>query len=159
MLEWALDLVLGSIPAWAWLAGSGAALAIFLLSGVLSHFPGIKPYAMIIKPIAGIITLACVFMYGGAGVQAMWEAKIAAAQEKVAAAEAESVEANKKLDNERKKKQKVITEYIDRVKEQIVVQREVIDAKCEVAPEAITILNDAARISEAAKGGKAETKK
>jgi cell division protein FtsB len=140
-----LDIVLSSIPAWAWLAGAVGALAIYLLSGILSHFPAVGIYAKFIKPVSGLITLVCVFMYGGSGVQAMWEAKVAAAQEKVAEAEAESAEANKKLDAERRKKQQVITQYIDRVKEQIVVQREVIDAKCEVGPESIKILNDAAR--------------
>ena len=146
MLSWILDMVLSSIPAWAWLAGAVGGIAVFLLSGILSHFPGVGIYAKFIKPVSGLVTLACVFMYGGAGVQAMWESKISAAQEKVAAAEAESTEANKKLDAERKKKQQVITQYVDRVKQEIVVQREVIDAKCEVAPEAIKILNDTATL-------------
>lgn len=146
MLSWMLDLVLSHIPSWLWLVGAVSGIAVFLLSGILSHFPGVGVYAKFIKPVAGLVTLACVFMYGGAGVQAMWEAKIAAAQEKAAAAEAESAEANKKLDAERKKKQQVITQYVDRVKQEIVVQREVIDAKCEVAPEAIKILNDAATL-------------
>ena len=153
MLFWMLDLVLSHIPSWLWLVGAIAGLAGFFLSGILSHFPGVGVYARFIKPVAGLVTLACVFMYGGAGVQAMWEAKVAAAQAKVAAAEAESNEANKKLDEERKKKQKVITQYIDRVKQEIIVKREVIDAKCEVTPEAITILNDAAKINDAAKTG------
>lgn len=146
MLSWMLDLVLSHIPAWLWLVGSVTGIAVFLLSGILSHFPGVGVYAKFIKPVAGLLTLACVFMYGGAGVQAMWEAKVAAAQEMAAAAEAESAEANKKLDVERKKKQQVITQYVDRVKQEIVVQREVIDAKCEVPPEAIKILNDAATL-------------
>ena len=145
MLEWALNLILSSIPAWAWLIGASGALATFLLSGVLSHFPGIKPYAMIIKPVAGIVTLACVFMYGGAGVQAMWEEKIRIAQEKADQAKKESEDFNKKLETERKRKNQVVTQYIDVVKEKIVVQKEVIDAKCEVPHEAITILNEAVK--------------
>ena len=146
MLTWILDMMLSSIPAWAWLVGSAAGIAVFLLTGILSHFPGVGIYAKFIKPISGLATLVCVFMYGGAGVQAMWEAKVATAQEAVDKAEAESAEANKKLDAERKKKQQVITQYVDRVKEQIVIQKEVIDAKCEVAPEAIKIINDAATL-------------
>ena len=69
MISWLLDLVLTSIPAWLWLVGSGASLAIFLLSGILSHFPGLGPYAKFLKPVSGLVTLVCVFMYGGAGVQ------------------------------------------------------------------------------------------
>ena len=59
------------------------------------------------------------------------------------AAQAEQL--NKDLERERKKKQEVITRQIEVVKEKIVVQKEVIDAKCEVAPEAVNILNEAAR--------------
>lgn len=151
MLSWMLDLALSNIPTWAWLAGAIGSLAVFLLSGILSHFPAVGIYAKIIKPISGLLTLVCVFMYGGAGVQAMWEEKARLAQEAADQAALASAEANKKLDAERRKKQQVITQYIDRVKETIVVQKEVIDAKCEVPPEAVIILNDAARNPTGAK--------
>jgi hypothetical protein len=76
-----------------------------------------------------------------------WRSKLEEAQSKVAKAEAESQEVNTKLESERKKKAKVRTEYITTVKERIVKETQIIDAECKVAPEAISILNDAAKNS------------
>jgi hypothetical protein len=76
-----------------------------------------------------------------------WRAKVEEAQAKVAKAEAESREFNEKLDQERKKKSKVRREYITTVKERIVKETQIIDSECKVAPEAINILNDAAKNS------------
>lgn len=146
MLSWIIDMVLSNIPAWVWMTGAVSGIVVFLLGGILSYFPIIDVYAKFIKPVAGIVTLVCVFMYGGTGVQALWEAKVAAAEARAAEAEKKSDQANKDLEAERRKKQKTITKYVDRIKQEIVVQREVIDAKCEVPPEAIKILNNAATL-------------
>jgi hypothetical protein len=145
MYTWLIDLVLSSIPSWLWLVGAGSAIGIYLASGVLSHFPGISIYAKFLKPVSGIAALLCVFMYGGAGVQTIWEEKIRLAQAEADKKAAQAEQLNKDLERERKKKQEVITRQIEVVKEKIVVQKEVIDAKCEVAPEAVNILNEAAR--------------
>ena len=61
---------------------------------------------------AGILTLACVFMYGGAGVQAIWEEKVQIAQAEADRKAKESEEFSKKLDEERKKKQKVRNQMV-----------------------------------------------
>ena len=148
MLIWFIELVLDSIPTWIWPIGAISGLIVFLLSGIIVHFPAVGIYARFVKPVAGLITLFCVFMYGGAGVQAMWQSKVAAAQEKVKKAEEDSAAANAEIEKLKKKKQQVVTKYIDRIKQEIVVQKEAIDAKCQLPPEAVTIINGAARIKE-----------
>ena len=151
MFSWMIDFVLSSIPSWFWLVGAGSALAVFLLSGVLSHFPAIGIYAKFIKPVSGILTLACVFMYGGAGVQAMWEEKVRVAQEVADRKAKESEEFSKKLDDERKKKQKVRVEYYNTVKTEIKEVEKVINSKCEIDPKVPELLNKAATNPEKAK--------
>ena len=146
-----IDFVLSSIPSWFWLVGAGASLTAFLLSGVLSHFPGVGIYAKFIKPVAGVLTLACVFMYGGAGVQAMWEEKVRVAQEVADRKAKESEEFSKKLDDERKKKQKVRVEYYNTVKTEIKEVEKVINSKCEIDPKVPELLNKAATNPEKAK--------
>jgi hypothetical protein len=74
-----------------------------------------------------------------------WRAKVEQAEAKVAKAEAASKDANAKLEAKIKEKQKIRTEYITTVKERIVKETQIIDAECKVAPEAISILNDAAK--------------
>jgi len=145
MFSWMIDFVLSSIPSWFWLVGAGASLTAFLLSGVLSHFPGVGIYAKFIKPVAGVLTLACVFMYGGAGVQAMWEEKVRVAQEVADRKAKESEEFSNKLDVERKKKAQVRVEYRTQIKTEIQVQKEVIDKDCKIDPKVPELLNKAAK--------------
>ena len=145
MFSWMIDFVLSSIPSWFWLVGAGVSLAVFFLSGILSHIPTISMYAKFLKPVAGIITLACVFMYGGAGVQALWEEKVRVAQEIADRKAKESEEFSKKLDEERKKKQKVRVEYYNTVKTEIKEVEKVINSKCEIDPKVPELLNTAAR--------------
>ena len=145
MFSWMIDFVLSSIPSWFWLVGAGVSLAVFFLSGIVSHIPTISMYAKFLKPVAGIITLACVFMYGGAGVQALWEEKVRVAQEIADRKAKESEEFSKKLDEERKKKQKVRVEYYNTVKTEIKEVEKVINSKCEIDPKVPELLNKAAR--------------
>ena len=104
-------------------------------------------YVKFLKP-AGIAVLVLgVWLRGGYDTEMRWRAKVEEAQAKVAKAEEASKEFNNKLDQERKKKAKVRTEYITTVKERIVKETQVIDAECKVAPAALSILNDAAKNS------------
>lgn len=151
MFSWMIDFVLSSIPSWLWLVGSAAGLTIFLLSGVLSHFPGISTYAKLLKPVSGILTLACVFMYGGSGVQAMWEEKVRLAQEEADRKAAMAQQLNEDLDRERKKKAQVRVEYRDRIQTEIREVEKIIDAKCEIDPKVVDLLNKAAKNPEKAK--------
>jgi hypothetical protein len=144
LLSWILEAFLSSLPAWLWLVGSGAGLGIYFASGILSHVPAISPYARFLKPLAGIVALVCVFMYGGAGVQAMWEEKVRLAQEEAKIAEAKAEQLNKDLSVARQKKTEVRVEYRDRVKTEIREVATVIDAKCDVDPIAVEKLNKAA---------------
>lgn len=151
MLTWLLDLFLSSIPSWAWLAGAVASLVVFLLSGILSHVPSLGVYAKLLKPVSGIVTLLCVFMYGGAGVQAMWEEKTRLAQEEADRKAAMAQQLNKDLERERLKKAQVRVEYRDRIKTEIKEVEKIIDAKCEIDPKVPELLNKAARNPEKAK--------
>lgn len=145
MFSWMIDFVLSSIPSWLWLVGAGAGLIVFFFTGIMSHFPSIGIYAKLFKPVAGIVTLACVFMYGGAGVQAMWEEKVRIAQEEADKKAAQAEQLNKDLDRERKKKAQVRVEYRDRIKTEIQIQREFIDKDCKFDSKVPELLNKAAK--------------
>ena len=144
MFSWLIDAVLSTIPAWMWLAGAGTGLAAFFFASIFSHFPPLKPYMMFIKPLGGIAALLCVFMYGGSGVQAMWEEKVRVAQEEADKKAKEAADLNKKLGDERKKKQEVRVEYRDRIKNEIQIQKEYIDKDCKIDPRVPELLNKSA---------------
>jgi hypothetical protein len=123
------------------------------LSGILvSFFLDVIPFISIgklpIQVVSVIILLFGVYMEGSISNQKKWEARVAELETKVIKAEADSKVANAKLK----------TVYIDRVKilkeKQIVLEKQIvevankIDAKCEVTPEVINILNEAAGVKK-----------
>lgn len=91
------------------------------------------------------VLLIGTYLFGGYGVQSVWEARVKELQDKVAVAEGKSKQLNDDLTAERKKKQKVIIENKVIYRDRIVEVAQKIDAECKVAPEAIEILNDAAK--------------
>lgn len=144
-ISWMLSLIPDAVLNWLYWGIILAGLT-GLFAGWLGRWiPFYGNYVKFLKP-AGIALLVLgVWLRGGYDTEMAWRAKVAEAQDKVAKAEEASKEANTKLEEERKKKQKVRTEYITTVKERIVREAQIIDAECKVAPEAIKDLNDAAK--------------
>lgn len=126
------------------------AILIVGLLGTLSSFfirfiPFLFPYATPIK-ITGIVLLVLgVWFRGGYDVEMAWRQKAAALAEQVALSEQQSKEANEKLEEAVKEKVKVVKEIQIVVKEKIIRQAAKMDSQCVVVPEAISILNEAAR--------------
>lgn len=145
MFSWLIDAILSSLPAWLWLAVAGGGLAVYFLSGIFSNFTPVRPYALFLKPLSGIAALLGVFMYGGSGVQAMWEEKVRVAQEEVDRRAAESQALTKRLEDEQKKKQQVRIEYRELVKTEIREVEKIINEKCEIDPKVIELHNKAAK--------------
>ena len=151
MFNFIINHFIGNIPIWIWPMGVGASIAVYLLAHFLAMLPQIRPWAYIIKPLCVIVCFASVFMWGGAGVTAIWQAQIAEQQAKIDAAVVASKAANDKLSQVRKQKNRVL------VQRQVVIQERIrnvekrIDAECRVDPIAVQILNDAATNPEAKK--------
>jgi hypothetical protein len=120
-----------------------------LFAGWLGKWiPFYGAYAKILKPVG--IALLCVglFFKGGYVNELAWRAKVADLEEKVKASEEKSKEANAQIKTKIVEKIKVVKQVQVVIKERIVKDTAKIDAECKVAPEAVSILNDAA------KGGK-----
>lgn len=151
MFTWLIDAFLSTIPSWMWLVGAGIGLLAFFFASIFSHFPPLKPYMMFVKPVGGLAALVCVFMYGGSGVQAMWEEKIRIAQEEADKKAVMAQQLTEDLKRERNKKAQVRVEYRDRVKTEIKEVEKVINQKCEIDPKVPELLNKAASNPEKAK--------
>lgn len=144
MFDWIITAVLGNMPIWIWPAVAGAGFTIYLLAGILIHIPEIKPYAMFVKPVGAIACVIGIFMYGGAGVTAIYQAQIKDMQNKVAMAEQKSNDANALLSEKVTNNTKIIHDkqvvYKDRIKE----VEKIIDNDCKVDLQMTKILNSAA---------------
>lgn len=110
-----------------------------------SKIPFVGAYATIIK-IASIL-LFCIGVYwkGGYSVEADWRQRVAELEEKVKDAEEKSRQTNVIIETKYRDRVKTVTETRERVVEKIKEREKVINAKCELDPSVISILNEAAK--------------
>jgi len=130
-------------------------LVVGLLGALSSYFirfiPPLIPYAEAVK-IAGIILLVLgVYLKGGYSVEIEWRAKVKEVEAKVAVVEQKSVEANVIIKKVYVDKIKIVKDVQVVIQEKIVEKEKIIDAECKVAPEAVDLLNEAAKNPGASK--------
>jgi hypothetical protein len=119
-----------------------AGAAAVLITAFLSWIPAIYKTPV---QLAGIAVLAFGLWLEGANAnQASWMAKVAELEEKVRLAEEKSAVVNTKIEYKFLDRVKVVRDTQVVIQEKIVQVEKIVDAKCEVAPEAIDILNRAA---------------
>jgi hypothetical protein len=82
---------------------------------------------------------------GGYSVEEEWQQKVAEMEEKVRIAEEKSKETNVVIETKYKDRVKKITETRNVIVEKIKINEKIIDAKCELDPVVISILNEAAK--------------
>lgn len=120
----------------------------FAASYFLKMIPFVSANAEVVRIVSLAVMIFAVWMEGGIANEAKWKARVVELEIKVAAAEKAAAEANGKIE----------TVYVDRVRVvkevQYVVQARIakdaakIDLTCRVDPEAIDILNQAARAGD-----------
>lgn len=135
--------LLNFIPDFVIHLGVIVGIAGLLATFFLDRFPPM-PYVTLIQILAMFVLSASLWLEGANYNQTSWMDKVAELEAKVKLAEDKSLVVNKEIEYK----------FIDRVKvvhdTQVVVQEKIreveklVDARCEVAPEAIDILNRAA---------------
>jgi hypothetical protein len=145
MFTFFVNHILGDLPLWIWPFVAGAGFGCYFLAGVGLHFPNIKPYAMIARPVCLIVFILGVFMYGGAGVAAVYKQSIEEGREERAVLSQASGDATTAVDVKTNTGEKVIHDtqivYRDRIKE----VAKVVNSECVLDSRAVGILNDAAK--------------
>jgi hypothetical protein len=147
---WMLSFVPDSLLLWivntVLIVGAvGSFLSFFVLHKILNKFPALAPYHLLIQIVSIVLLVAGVYLKGGYGVEMAWRERVADLEAKIKVAEAKSEQANIDLAAKQKEKVKVVKEVQVVIKEKIVQVAGKIDAECKVDPEAITIINDAAK--------------
>jgi hypothetical protein len=107
--------------------------------------PFVGTYATIIKIVS--IILFCIGLYwkGGYSVEEDWRQRVAEMEAKIKIAEEKSKEVNTVIETKYKDRVKKITETRNVIVEKIKINEKIIDAKCELDPVVISILNEAAK--------------
>lgn len=115
-------------------------------ASLVAKIPFISNYGRLVKPIGIAILLIGVFLEGSWWNERGWQEKVNELEAKVKVAEQKSRDLNVKLDETLKLKNKVIKEKQIVIQEKIREVEKKIDAECKVAPEAINLLNEAAKM-------------
>jgi hypothetical protein len=127
------------------IAGIVGCVVSFFFGFFVRWMPWIIPYRMILQLLGLILLIAGVYFKGGVGVEMEWRERVKVAQEQVKAAEERAEKINKDLEQTKKEKDRAVAESKAKIKETIVIQATTIDEKCKVAPEVLSIINDAAK--------------
>lgn len=126
-------------------------IAAYTVGTFIQYFPPLMPYQKALKIGGAVLTVLGIYFYGGYAVEMGWRQKVRELEAKVALSEEQSKTANAQLETKIVEKTKVIHDLQIVYKEKIVEVATKSDAQCVFAPEALYILNEAAKTPGASK--------
>lgn len=143
-ISWMISLIPDTFFIWVYYVLFGLGVGFYVLSKLVTWIPMINRYKFPAELVGVLLFGAGAYLLGGYGTEMGWRARVAEMEAKIKDAEERSQQVTVKIQEKIVYKTKIIkqneTVYIDRIKE--VATK--IDEKCDVAPEALDILNKAA---------------
>ena len=120
--------------------------ALGIIAGFFIKFiPWINIYRTPIQIVSILLFCSGVYWYGGYTTEMLWREEVAKLEEKVAEAEKQSVKTNTVIKKVYVDRVKIVKQDVVVVQEKIREIEKLIDKDCRVAPEAIQLLNQAAK--------------
>ena len=142
---WLLHLLPTSLILWivniAMIAGAIGILASFFIKFI----PFINIYRTPIQIVSIIVFCTGIYWYGGYTTEMIWRDEVAKMEAKVAESEAKSKKVNTVIKKVYLDRVKVVKQDVVVIQEKIREVSNVIDKDCKVSPEAVNLLNQAAR--------------
>jgi hypothetical protein len=120
-----------------------------LLGFFIRFIPWINIYRTPIQIVSIVLFCSGVYWYGGYTTEMIWREQVAALQQQVADSEKKSVETNTVIKKVYIDRIRVVKQDVVVVQEKIREVQKIIDQDCRVAPEAINLLNEAAKSRKA----------
>jgi len=127
------------------IAGIIGTVVSFFFGFFIRFIPWVMPYRMILQVVALLLLVTGVYFKGGVVVEMKWRDRVTEMEAKVAKAEAESKVVNTEIQTKIIEKIKVVKEKEYIIQDRIVNMTINMDKECRVIPEALSILNDAAK--------------
>jgi len=125
-----------------------AFLSFFVIHRIVRWVPALAPYHLLLQIASAVLLVVGLYFKGGYGVEMAWRERVAELEAKIKESEEKSKQINEKIVVQYRDRVKVIKDTQVVVQEKIKEVEKIVDAKCEVAPEAINILNEAAKKPE-----------
>lgn len=137
--------ILNFLPFWFFHLITLVGLVGLLAGFVLGMVPLINKYKLPIQVVSLLLLVAGIYMEGAISNEEKWQALVKEMEAKVALAEEKSKNANSKIEYKFVDKVKVVKDVQVVVQEKIKEISKVIDSKCELTPEAVSLINAAAK--------------
>jgi hypothetical protein len=132
-------LVVGAISAF---------LSFFIIHRVVRWFPALAPYHLIIQIVSAVLLVAGLYFKGGLGVEMAWRERVAELEAKIKESEEKAKVVNEKIVVEYRDRVRTVVETKVVIQEKIKEVEKIVDGQCKVAPEAVSIHNEAAKMPE-----------
>ena len=116
---------------------------LYIASKLVGWLPFIKTYKLPIELVGVILYGVGAFYAGGYGVERMWRERVAVMEQQVKEAEAKSAQVVVKIETKVVTKIKRVVEVREVIKREIEIQKEIINAGCEINDAAIQMYNRA----------------
>jgi hypothetical protein len=126
-------------------------IAAYIASMFIRYLPMLVPYEKVLRIVGIALTVIGIYFYGSYSTEMWWREKVTELEAKVALSEEQSKSANAKLETKIVEKTKVIRDLQVVYKDKIIEVATKIDSQCVIAPESLSILNDAAKTPGASK--------
>lgn len=137
--------ILNFLPYWVFHLIAMAGLIGLASSFVVGIIPLLDKYKLAIQVFSLFLLIIGMFMEGAISNEEKWQALVKEMEAKVAIAEEKSKNANAKIEYKFLDKVKFVEKTQVVIQEKLKEVEKVIDAKCEIDPSVISILNEAAK--------------
>ena len=137
--------ILNFLPFWFFHLITLLAVVGLLAGFVLGMIPVINKYKLPIQAISILLLAFGLYMEGAISNEEKWQALVKEMEAKVALAEEKSKNVNSKIQYKFLDKVKFVDKTQVVIQEKLKEVEKVIDAKCEIDPSVISILNEAAK--------------
>lgn len=114
-----------------------------LLASFLKMIPFVNIYRIWIQLICVVLLAGGIYWKGAYEIEMTWRKRVEDLEKKVAEAEQKSQQINTKIVTQVVTRVQKHTEYRDRIKKEIEIQREYIDRECKLNPQAVELYNKA----------------
>jgi hypothetical protein len=142
---WVLSFIPDTMLHMALVIMIGSGITLYGISFFTKFIPPLIPYSSITRTVGTLLLILSVYFFGGYSTEMSWRDKVAELEKQVAISEQKSKDANGKISVVVKEKIKYVKETQVLIKEHIRNVEQKLDKSCKVEPEAITILNEAAK--------------
>jgi hypothetical protein len=145
-LQWVISLIPDAVLNWVYWLIIIVGLTGMAAAWIGKWIPFYGKYVGVLKPVGIFLLVLGVWLRGGYDVEMAWRDKVAKLEAQVKLSEEKSTQANVQIKTVVKEKIKKVKEYQIVYQDRIKEVEKVIDADCRVPTEAITILNDSAKL-------------